>query len=139
MRSRGQRVLIVDDYRDAAEMYALYLNLAGFETATAADGPEAIRLSQQKRPDLVLMDLGLPGMDGFEVTRSLKANPSTAGIPVVALTAHVNVAEAGVWRLHGFVGCLTKPCLPEDVVREVRRFLPARRRCRRSAPALAHG
>lgn len=139
MGRKGLRVLIVDDYRDAADMYALYLSLAGFETATAGDGPEAIRISQERPPDLVLMDLGLPGMDGFEVTRFLKTNPSTASIPVVALTAHVNLAEAGVWRLHGFAACLTKPCLPDEVVREVRRFLPARRQLRKSTPAMAHG
>ncbi|MFB3852559.1 MAG: response regulator [Vicinamibacterales bacterium] len=117
-------ILIVDDYRDAAEMYALYLTLAGYQVFLAVDGHEAVRVAIQKRPDLILMDLGMPGMDGFEATRRLRDDPATAAIPVVALTAHVYAAQGEAWGRHGFARLLTKPCLPDELVAHVQALLP---------------
>jgi CheY-like chemotaxis protein len=82
------RVLIVDDYRDGREMLAEYLKFLTFPVAEAGDGQAAIDLAASWRPDIILMDLQMPGMDGWEVTRRLKADPETAGMLVVALTAH---------------------------------------------------
>lgn len=120
---RRPLVLIVDDYRDAADMYALYLALAGYEVIIAVDGHEALRLAAQKRPDLILMDLGLPVMDGLEATRRLKEDPATAAIPVVALTAHVYAVQGEAWKHHGFARLLTKPCLPDELVAHVQAVL----------------
>ncbi|HTK27951.1 MAG TPA: response regulator [Vicinamibacterales bacterium] len=117
------RVLLVDDYPDAREMYSEYLQFSGFDVIEASNGMEAIQKAADSRPDIILMDLSLPVMDGWEATRRLKANKRTAGIPVVALTGH---ALAGVSEDARKAGCdafVTKPCLPEDLVREIQRVL----------------
>jgi CheY-like chemotaxis protein len=119
------RVLIVDDYPDAREMYAEYLDFSGFEVVEAENGMEALQRAIETEPDIILMDLSLPVMDGWEATRRLKADKRTASIPVVALTGH---ALAGISEGAKKAGCdafVTKPCLPEDLVKEIRKVLEA--------------
>jgi CheY-like chemotaxis protein len=128
------RVLLVDDYPDAREMYSEYLEYSGFEVVQASNGMEALQRAADDAPDIILMDLSLPVMDGWEATRRLKADARTAGIPVVALTGH---ALAGISEGAKQAGCdafITKPCLPEDLVVEIRRVLGDRpaRKSRRS-------
>ena len=116
-------VLIVDDYPDAREMYSEYLQYSGFDVIEAENGMEALTKAAEKAPDIILMDLSLPVMDGWEATRRLKADDRTASIPVVALTGH---ALAGISEGAKRAGCdafVTKPCLPEDLVKEIRRVL----------------
>ena len=84
----GPLILVVDDYQDAREMYAEYLQYSGFRVAEAKNGNEAVAQARSLRPDLILMDLSLPGMDGWEATRVLKADDATKHIPIVALTGH---------------------------------------------------
>jgi CheY-like chemotaxis protein len=118
-----RRVLVVDDYPDAREMYSEYLQFSGFEVIEASNGIEALQKAADTRPDIILMDLSLPVMDGWEATRRLKADQRTAGIPVVALTGH---ALAGISEGAKKAGCdafVTKPCLPEDLLREIHRVL----------------
>jgi two-component system cell cycle response regulator DivK len=130
------RVLLVDDYPDAREMYTEYLEYSGFEVVEAGNGAEALQQAIDTSPDIILMDLSLPVMDGWEATRRLKAETRTAAIPVVALTGH---ALAGISEGAREAGCdafVTKPCLPEDLVKEIRRILDSPRstkRVRRSA------
>src|SRR5438270_10684406 len=117
------RVLVVDDYPDAREMYSEYLEYCGFEVVQAANGMEALNRAAEWKPDIILMDLSLPVMDGWEATRRLKADKRTTKIPVVALTGH---ALAGISEGARKAGCdafVTKPCLPEDLVKEIRRVL----------------
>jgi CheY-like chemotaxis protein len=117
------RVLLVDDYPDAREMYAEYLDFSGFEVIEAANGMEALQRAADTKPDIILMDLSLPVMDGWEATRRLKADARTAHIPVVALTGH---ALAGISEGAKKAGCdafVIKPCLPEDLVKEIRKVL----------------
>ena len=117
------RVLLVDDYPDAREMYTEYLEFSGYEVIGAGNGLEALQRAVDASPDIILMDLSLPVMDGWEATRRLKADARTASIPVVALTGH---ALAGISEGAKKAGCdafVTKPCLPEDLVREIRRIL----------------
>ncbi len=83
-------ILIVDDYQDAREMYAEYLKASGFRVAEARTGFEAVAKARELKPDVVLMDLSLPGIDGWEATRQLKADQSTMHIPVVAITGHAS-------------------------------------------------
>ena len=116
-------VLIVDDYPDAREMYSEYLQYSGFDVIEAENGMEALTKAAEKAPDIILMDLSLPVMDGWEATRRLKADDRTASIPVVALTGH---ALAGISEGAKRAGCdafVTKPCLPEDLVKEIRKLL----------------
>lgn len=118
-------ILVVDDYQDAREMYAEYLQFSGFRVAEARNGNEAIEQAFALKPDLILMDLSLPGMDGWEATRQLKSDERTRHIPVVALTGHALAGASEGARKAGCDSFVTKPCLPDDLVVEVRRMLNA--------------
>jgi len=82
------RILLVEDNEMNRDMLSRRLNRRGFEVLIAEDGGLAVSMTQTERPDLVLMDMSLPVIDGWEATRRLKADPETAGIPIIALTAH---------------------------------------------------
>ena len=118
-------ILVVDDYQDAREMYAEYLQFSGFRVAEAKNGNEAVTQARSLRPDLILMDLSLPGMDGWEATRVLKADEATKHIPIVALTGHALAGASEGARRAGCDSFVTKPCLPDDLVVEVKRMLNA--------------
>jgi CheY-like chemotaxis protein len=121
----GPLILVVDDYQDAREMYAEYLQYSGFRVAEAKNGNEAVTQARALKPDLILMDLSLPGMDGWEATRVLKADEETKHIPIVALTGHALAGASEGARKAGCDSFVTKPCLPDDLVVEVRRMLDA--------------
>ena len=121
----GPLILVVDDYQDAREMYAEYLQYSGFRVAEAKNGNEAVAQARSLRPDLILMDLSLPGMDGWEATRVLKADEATRHIPIVALTGHALAGASEGARKAGCDSFVTKPCLPDDLVVEVKRMLDA--------------
>lgn len=121
-------VLIVDDYSDTCDMYAAYLDLAGFRSLKANDGYEALRLAADHLPDVILMDLGLPGIDGYEVTRRLKNDLRTRHIPVIALTAHATPQQFDRLVANGFDDLILKPCLPDVLAEEVERFIERSRR-----------
>ncbi len=121
----GPLILVVDDYQDAREMYAEYLQFSGFRVAEARNGNEAVAQARSLKPDLILMDLSLPGMDGWEATRVLKADEATSHIPIVALTGHALAGASEGARKAGCDSFVTKPCLPDDLVVEVRRMLNA--------------
>jgi CheY-like chemotaxis protein len=116
-------VLVVEDYQDAREMYAAYLQFSGFDVAEATNGIEAIEKAQTLMPDIVLMDLALPRMDGWEATRRLKNDQRTKHIPVVALTGHALAGHAEGARQAGCDAFVTKPCLPDALVAEIKRLL----------------
>ena len=118
-----QLVLVVEDYQDAREMYAAYLQFSGFDVAEAGNGIEAVEKTIELLPDIVLMDLALPRMDGWEATRRLKSDPRTRHIPVVALTGHALAGHAEGAREAGCDSFVTKPCLPDALVAEIRRLL----------------
>ena len=123
-------VLIVDDYRDCREMYAAYLEYAGFRVSKAANGGDALQLARAEQPDLILMDLGLPGIDGVEVTRLLKADPATTKVPVVALTAQAGFGSARALAKLGFEAVITKPCPPDELAERVHSLVRAARSAR---------
>jgi CheY-like chemotaxis protein len=119
-------VLLVDDYSDAREMYSEYLKFSGFDVVEATNGVEALQRALDSSPDIILMDLSLPVMDGWEATRRLKQDTRTARIPVVALTGH---ALSGMFEGAKNAGCdafVTKPCLPEDLVQQIHHVLNSR-------------
>jgi CheY-like chemotaxis protein len=124
MKTRMQPlVLVVEDYQDAREMYAAYLQFSGFDVAEAGNGVEAIEKTHELLPDIVLMDLALPRMDGWEATRRLKNDDRTRHIPIVALTGHALAGHAEGARDAGCDAFVTKPCLPDALVTEIRRLL----------------
>jgi two-component system, cell cycle response regulator DivK len=121
----GDPVLVVDDNAANRDLVAWLLGARGFEVRTAADGDEMLEVLASFRPGLILMDIQLPGVDGLELTRRLKASPATSGIPVVAVTAHAMKGDEARMRAAGCDGYLAKPIdvktLPAFVARHVRR------------------
>jgi CheY-like chemotaxis protein len=116
-------VLVVDDFDDARETYRELLQLEGYDVIVASNGEEALSLVQEVGPDVVLMDLSMPVMDGYGATRALKEDARTRHIPVVALTGHV-LARHTVRALDA--GCdtvLPKPCQPTRVADKIRKML----------------
>jgi two-component system, cell cycle response regulator DivK len=126
-RRRGAGViLLVDDTADTREIYSLYLTGRGFKVPTARDGLSGLDAANRLQPDVIVMDLSMPGLDGIEATRHLKADPRTSHIPVLILTAYpLHAVKGGV--LEAADGFLTKPCLPEDLEQHVQRLLARRR------------
>jgi len=123
----GELVLVVDDFQDAREMYAEYLEYAGYRVATATNGADAVEKALSERPNAILMDLSMPLMDGYEATRILKADERTREIPVLALSGQVIGSEPV--KNPEAAGCddfVPKPCLPEDVEQRIRRLLHGR-------------
>ena len=116
-------VLVVEDYQDAREMYAAYLTYSGYRVAEATNGLEAIEKTVELMPDIILMDLALPRMDGWEATRRLKDDERTKHIPIVALTGHALAGHAEGARQAGCDAFVTKPCLPDALVAEIQRML----------------
>ena len=113
-------VLIADDDRDTRVMYGTYLERAGVDVITVPNGKRALAEAKARRPDVIVLDLSMPGMDGYTAARRLKASPLTADIPLIALTGATMAREAA--REAGCDGYLAKPCLPDLLLWEVRAF-----------------
>ena len=116
-------VLLVEDQPDLRQLYAQQLTLSGFDVIEASNGVEAVAHTASHVPDVVLMDLSLPVMDGWEATRQLKSDDRTAHIPVVALTAHDGSGELQRATRAGCDWFVPKPCPPDALIAEVRRVL----------------
>jgi two-component system cell cycle response regulator DivK len=116
-------ILLVDDYPDTVELTADYLQFRGFDVITATDGGRALELAGQRLPDLMLLDLSLPVIEGLEVVRRLKTSKATARIRVIAFTAHALESKAAEARAAGCDGFIAKPAVPPDMVREIQRVL----------------
>jgi CheY-like chemotaxis protein len=119
----GKHILIVDDYPDALDIWVLYLGAMGYRVSTAGDGAEAIRQAERLLPDLIVLDLELPTLSGFEVARRLRANPDTRDIPLIAATGYSHVAQLDRARDAGFNRIVVKPCEPDRMVEEIERLL----------------
>ncbi|MBI5623541.1 MAG: response regulator [Elusimicrobia bacterium] len=119
-------VLVADDDADNRAVAAAALTAAGFRVALAKDGAAALSLAEAERPDLVLMDMGMPVLDGWETTRRFKASPLLGGVPVLAFTAFALAGDAEKAALAGCDGVLDKPCAPARLVAEVRKIIEAR-------------
>lgn len=117
-------VLLVEDNPDNRDIYGTFLRHYGFTVVEAADGLEAVRLAREWMPGVVLMDVGLPLLDGLEATRRLKADPATAEIPVVALTAHAMQSDRQAAFDAGCDAYLAKPAEPSRVLEMVRSLMP---------------
>jgi two-component system alkaline phosphatase synthesis response regulator PhoP len=115
-----RRILVVDDDREVVRLIAAYLNQAGYETLTAHDGDTAVHMLRREQPDLVLLDLMLPGMDGWDITRLVRADPTLAHIPIIMLTARVDDTDKIVGLELGADDYVTKPYNPREVVARVR-------------------
>jgi len=115
-------VLLVEDNPHNRKIFSGMLAHAGFRVVEAEDGEQALAKAASEKPDLILMDLSIPGVDGWEVTRRLKAG-ATKGIPIIALTAHAMRGDEERALQAGCDGYLAKPISPKKVVEEVKRYL----------------
>jgi two-component system alkaline phosphatase synthesis response regulator PhoP len=118
-----KRILAVDDEPHILKLVGLSLKSGGFEVLEAADGFLAMEMARSEHPDLVLVDVMMPGIDGYEVCRRLKQDPETAEIPVVMLTAKTQVSERKAGMDAGATGYVNKPFAPKDLVAQVHGFL----------------
>lgn len=125
--TRRLLVLVVDDFLDNREMYAEYLGYKGFDVLEAASGGEAVELAIAHRPDVILMDLSLPGMDGWEATRRLKADERTRRAAIIALSGHVLPTHTISALEAGCDDFLAKPCLPDALVTSIQQTIAKRR------------
>ncbi len=119
-------ILIVEDNEDNRIVYSTMLRHFGFTVLEAENGAEGILRARSGLPDLILMDIAIPLVDGWEAVQRLKKDPATAGIPIVALTAHAMPADRERAIQVGCDGYLAKPCEPRAVVEEVRRILESK-------------
>jgi len=116
-------VLVVDDFEDNRAMYVEYLSFQGLRVEEAVNGEEAVTKARALLPDVIIMDLSLPVMDGWEATRIIKSDPKTKHIRVVALTGHAEPAHAKRALEAGCDDFVAKPCLPENLLAKVREHL----------------
>ena len=128
----NSKILVADDEPDMLNLVAANLRAAGFDVIPAEDGPAAIAATRTQGPELIVLDLMLPGMSGLEVCRTLKGDPATAGIPIVMLTAKAEEVDRIVGLELGADDYVTKPFSPRELVLRVKSIL--RRASKAEAP-----
>jgi two-component system cell cycle response regulator DivK len=128
----GPRILIVEDNESSRDMLTRRLTRRGYHVMSAADGKRGIAMAHEQSPDVIVMDMSLPEIDGWEATRRLKADPATCAIPIVALTAHAMASDRKKAMDAGCDDYHTKPVDFETLVRSLEAFLEARNRLART-------
>ena len=123
MTARGRHILIADDYPDAIDIFAIYLRAFGYEVSTATDGVEALAQAEQLLPDLIVLDLEMPGISGFEAARRLRRTATTHDIPLIAATGYSHHRQLGLAREAGFDRILVKPIDPDALVGAIEQLL----------------
>ncbi len=118
-----KRILVIEDTEDNRQIMRDLLTSAGYEVVEAVDGAAGIVAAEKERPDLILMDIQLPMVDGYEATRRIKANPALAHIPILAVTSYALSGDEEKARAAGCNGYVTKPFSPRDLLARVRSFL----------------
>ncbi len=119
------RILVIEDNEQNLYLVTFLLERHGLEIIPARNGPQGVALADHIRPDLILLDIQLPGMDGYEVARQLKLLPPIADVPIVAVTSYAMEGDRNKGFAAGCVGYIEKPINPETFLDEIRPFLPA--------------
>jgi two-component system cell cycle response regulator DivK len=120
-KASGPLILFAEDLQHVRKTYSRYLTLVGFRVAQVENGRQALEMAIELNPAIILMDLSMPGLDGWQATRRIKTDPRTTHIPVIALTGYGDAEESA--KKAGCDGYLAKPCSADDVVREIKRIL----------------
>ncbi len=123
MSQRKRTILIVDDEEDVLDLLQLVFETSGFAVRRAATGKSAVSIAYEEPPDVVLLDVMMPEMDGWQVLRTLKADERTRQVPVVMLSARAERRDKMIGLQEGAEGYIAKPFSPSEVVREVQSFL----------------
>ena len=120
----SRRILVIEDHEENRRLLRDLLTGAGYEMLEAETGEEGLGLAAQHRPDLILMDIQLPGLDGYEVTRRLKANPELRAIPIIVVTSYALSGDEAKAREAGSDAYVTKPFSPRELLAKIRSFVP---------------
>jgi len=120
----SKRILVVEDTEDNRRILRDLLTRAGFELIEAADGESGVSMATTHRPDLILMDIQLPVLDGYEATRRIRANPDTRSIPIIAVTSYALSGDESKALDAGCDGYVAKPFSPRKILAMVQEFLP---------------
>ncbi len=120
----SKQILVVEDQEDNRRILRDLLTSAGFDLVEATTGEEGVTLAETHRPDLILMDIQLPGLDGYEATRRIKANPALHQIPIIAVTSYALSGDDVKAREAGCDAYVTKPFSPRALLAKVREYLP---------------
>ena len=119
-----KRILVVEDTEDNRKIVRDLLTSVGYELVEAVDGGEGVAMAQSKRPDLILMDIQLPVIDGYEATRRIRAIPELAAVPIIAVTSYALSGDEAKTRAAGCTGYVAKPFSPRQLLAKIREFLP---------------
>jgi two-component system cell cycle response regulator DivK len=119
-----KRILVVEDQEDNRQIIRDLLTSAGYELVEAVDGEEGVRLAESERPDLILMDIQLPVLDGHEATRRIKQNPELRHIPIIVVTSYALSGDDRKAMAAGSDGYMAKPFSPRQLLATIRKFLP---------------
>jgi two-component system, cell cycle response regulator DivK len=120
----SKRILVVEDTEDNRQIVRDLLTSVGYETVEAFDGAGGVAMAEVHRPDLILMDIQLPEMDGYEATRRIRAIPELAGVPIIAVTSYALSGDEAKTRAAGCDGYVAKPFSPRQLLAKIREFLP---------------
>jgi two-component system cell cycle response regulator DivK len=120
----SKRILVVEDQEDNRQILRDLLGSAGYDLVEAEDGPAALASVKRQRPDLILMDIQLPLMDGYEATRRIKADPDLQSIPIIAVTSYALSGDEDKARAAGCDGYVTKPFSPRKLLAKIKEYLP---------------
>jgi two-component system cell cycle response regulator DivK len=118
------RILVVEDHEENRRIMRDLLTSAGYEMIEAVTGEEGVTLAERERPNLILMDIQLPGLDGYEATRRIKANPALRSIPIIAVTSYALSGDDVKAREAGCDAYVTKPFSPRVLLAKIREYLP---------------
>jgi two-component system cell cycle response regulator DivK len=119
-----KRILVIEDTEDNRQIVRDLLTSVGYELIEAVDGAEGVAMAQTYRPDLILMDIQLPVIDGYEATRRIRAVPELARVPIVAVTSYALSGDEAKARAAGCDGYMAKPFSPRRLLAKIREFLP---------------
>jgi len=120
----GKRILVIEDTEDNRQIIRDLLTSFDYELIEAADGEEGVEAAQSHHPDLILMDIQLPVMDGYEATRRIRAIPELARVPIIAVTSYALSGDEAKTRAAGCDGYVAKPFSPRQLLAKIREFLP---------------
>ncbi len=120
----SKRILVIEDHEDNRRIMNDTLSAAGFEVIEAVTGDEGVAMAESERPDLILMDIQLPGIDGYEATRLIKAKPALRHIPIIVVTSYALSGDEVKAKEAGCDAYLAKPFRPRELLAKVREFLP---------------
>jgi two-component system cell cycle response regulator DivK len=122
----SKRILVIEDQEDNRQIVRDLMTASGYELIEATTGEEGIEAAARETPDLILMDIQLPGIDGYEVTRRIKANPKLKKIPIIAVTSYALSGDDKKAFAAGCDGYVTKPYSPRLLLAKIREYLPAK-------------